>query len=83
MLRTIEGVFHQGRVDLLESPKGFRGDVSVIVTFLTEADGVDLRSRGIDSAQAADLRGRLGSFREDWDDPSMDIYDEQYGSIRL
>ncbi len=79
MLRTVEGVYHRGRVDLLESPKGFDGDVPVIVTFLPEAGRVDLRSRGLDPAQAADLRGRLAAFREDWEDPAMDIYDERYG----
>ncbi len=79
MFRTVEGVYHQGRVDLLEAPKGFSGDIPVIVTFLSEADGVDLRSRGLDPAQAADLRGRLAAFHEDWDDPAMDVYDERYG----
>jgi len=37
---------------------------------------VDLRSRGIGEAQAADLRGRLETFAEDWDRPEMAIYDE-------
>ena len=36
---------------------------------------VDLRARGIDERQAADLRGRLGTFAEDWNRPEMDIYD--------
>jgi hypothetical protein len=40
-----------------------------------ESGGVDLRSRGINEAQAAELRARLSSFAEDWDSPEMDLYD--------
>ncbi len=36
---------------------------------------IDLRTRGIDEAQAADLRARLATFAEDWNSPEMDIYD--------
>ena len=78
MLKTVEGVYHQGKVDLLESPRDIVGDVPVIVTFLTDVDGIDLRDRGIDRSEAADLRGRLSAFSEDWQDPEMDVYDEQY-----
>lgn len=79
MLKTVEGVYHQGKVDLLESPRDIVGDVPVIVTFLTDVDGVDLRERGIDRVDAADLRGRLSTFGEDWQDPEMDVYDERFG----
>ena len=37
---------------------------------------VDLRERGIEAAQAADLRARLNTFAEDWDRPEMNVYDE-------
>ncbi len=37
---------------------------------------VDLRSRGISEAQAADLRARLKTFAEDWERPEASIYDE-------
>ena len=37
---------------------------------------VDLRERGIDEPQAADLRLRLTLFAEDWDRPEMTAYDE-------
>ena len=39
-----------------------------------ETAPVDLRSRGITRAQAAELRARLGAFAEDWDSPEMDLY---------
>ena len=37
---------------------------------------VDLREKGIDHPQAADLRRRLAQFAEDWDRPDMAAYDE-------
>ena len=37
---------------------------------------VDLRQRGIDKAQASDLRARLKTFADDWDRPEMSVYDE-------
>jgi hypothetical protein len=37
---------------------------------------VDLRSRGIGEVEAADLRGRLKTFAEDWERPEDSIYDE-------
>jgi len=37
---------------------------------------IDLRVRGMDEAQAADLRARLVTFVEDWDSPEMDVYDD-------
>jgi hypothetical protein len=47
----------------------------VLVTFL-ESNCVDLQDRGIDDAQAADLRTRLKTFAEDWERPEADIYDK-------
>lgn len=35
---------------------------------------IDLAERGISPKQAADLRFRLRTFMEDWDDPAMDAY---------
>jgi len=47
----------------------------VIVTFL-ETSHVDLPKRGIDEAQAAELRAQLGTFAEDWNSPEMAAYDD-------
>jgi hypothetical protein len=71
MLKSIEGVCRNGIVELLE-PAPAEG--KVIVTFI-ELDAVDLRDRGIDQQQAADLRQRLKTFSRDWDRPEMDAYD--------
>ncbi|MEK7706934.1 MAG: hypothetical protein AAB380_02930 [Verrucomicrobiota bacterium] len=37
---------------------------------------IDLRARGIDEKQAADLRSRLKTFAEDWERPEASIYDQ-------
>jgi hypothetical protein len=66
MLKSIEGVFRDGKVELLEPPPT-SGDAKVIVTFLPAPVVVDLAERGISPEQAAELRRRLSTFAEDWD----------------
>ena len=73
MLTSVEGVFRNGRVELAEVPPQAEG-VRVVVTFLPDRS-VSLTARGIDEAQAMDLRSRLKTFAEDWDRPEMDVYD--------
>ncbi len=46
-----------------------------LVELGTGSSSVDLRARGISEKQAADLRGRLAAFSEDWNRAEMDIYD--------
>jgi hypothetical protein len=75
MLKSIEGVYRDGRVELSEPPP-VEGESRVIVTFLERNGPIDLRERGISQEQAADLRWRLRTFAEDWNDPAMDVYDE-------
>ena len=75
MLRTIEGVFHDGKIELAEEPADMRDKTRVIVTFL-ETNLVTLGQHGIDKARAAELRGRLATFAGEWDSPEMDIYDD-------
>ena len=79
MMKTVEGVYHGDKVQLLEAPAEMRDDVPVMVTFLDDAGGIDLRERGIDLAHAADLRGRLSAFAGDWKTQDLDVYDERYG----
>jgi hypothetical protein len=73
MLKSVKGVWRNGRVELSE-PAPDMSDGDVIVTFLTGSPAT-LDERGIDQAQAADLRYRLAAFAEDWDRPEMDSYD--------
>jgi hypothetical protein len=74
MLKSIEGVYRKGGIELAEVPPFIGDETRVIVTFL-ENNGIDLRTRGIDAQQAADLRARLATFAEDWDSPEMSVYD--------
>jgi len=75
MLKSIEGVYRNGKVELAEAPSDVSDETPVIVTFLG-ASSIDLREHGIDEAQATDLRARLKPFAEDWDSPDMAIYDD-------
>ena len=75
MPKNIEGVYRDGKIELVEVPANVRDETRVIVTFL-ESRAIDLQERGIDEANAAELRGRLATFAEDWDSPEMDLYDD-------
>jgi len=73
MLRSVQGIYHDGKIELVEpAPDGAEG--RVIVTFLSLAD-VDLGKLVIAPAHAADLLTRLSTFAEDWNDPAMDRHD--------
>jgi len=75
MVKSVEGIYRNGKVELLEPLEGAEGS-RVIVTLARPAQPVDLRDLGIDESQAADLRRRLAPFAEDWDRPEMAAYDE-------
>jgi hypothetical protein len=60
---------------LADLPADVRDDTPVIVTFPEVAD-IDLRERGIDETQAAELRARLATFAEEWDSEEMSLYDD-------
>jgi len=75
MLKSVEGVYRNGKVDLVEPLDEAEGS-RVIVTWIGSPSAVDLRERGIDESHAADLRRRLARFAEDWDRPEMTAYDE-------
>ena len=62
-------------MELTEPLAGAEGS-RVIVTWVHPAEPIELRERGIDESQAADLRRRLALFAEDWDRPEMAAYDE-------
>jgi hypothetical protein len=74
MLKTLEGTFREGHVQLDEParvPEGTR----VLVTLLERA-AINLAAAGIDSELASEARWRLGSMAEDWDRPEMAVYDD-------
>jgi len=75
MVKSVEGIFRNGKVELVEPLTEAEGS-RVIVTWVHPDTAVDLREAGVDESQAADLRHRLVAFREDWDRPEMAVYDE-------
>jgi hypothetical protein len=75
MPKTVEGIYRNGRVELLEPPPVSQ-ESRVLVTFLPASDKeVSLDERGIGTEQAANLRAKLEAFTKDWDSPEMGIYD--------
>jgi len=74
MLQSAEGIYRNGKIELLEELHNLPEGARLIVTFL-EAQDIDLSARGIDGETAAELRERLRPFAEDWDSPEMSIYD--------
>ena len=74
MSTTIEGVYHAGKIELSEMPRDVCEGTRVIVTFLPPGS-INLRERGIDETQAANLRARFATFAEDWESPEMSVYD--------
>jgi hypothetical protein len=74
MVKSVEGVYRNGKVDLIEPLDEAEGS-RVIVTWVSP-HLIDLRERGIGESQAADLRRRLAPFAQDWDRPEMAAYDE-------
>jgi len=75
MVKSVEGIYRNGKVELVEPLAEAEGS-RVIVTWLHPETEVDLREAGIVESHAADLRHRLAAFREDWDRPEMAAYDE-------
>lgn len=75
MVKTVEGTYRNGRVELSERPDGVPEEARVIVTFV-EPGSVDLERRGISEAQAARLRDSLTTFTEEWESPEMGAYDD-------
>jgi len=75
MLTSVVGVYRDGQIILTDVPRDLPNETQVIVTFL-ESTTIDLPSRGIDAAQAADLRARLQAFVAEWDSAEMDIYND-------
>jgi hypothetical protein len=75
MVKPVEGIYRNGKVEVVEPLTEAEGS-RVIVTWVHPAKPVDLRERGIEESQAADLRRRLAAFAEDWDRHEMAAYDE-------
>lgn len=84
MLKAVEGIYRNGRVELTEQPEQI-AEARVIVTFLPEAPR---QSTELTLEEIAELRWRLEAWEEDWNAPGMEAYDlfgskDRDGSSRL
>jgi len=75
MLKSVEGTYRDGKIELTEIPSDVN-ESRVIVTFLPKDGPIDLRALGISEAQAAEMRAGWGAAAVDWDDPEMDVYND-------
>jgi hypothetical protein len=63
MVKSVEGIYRNGKVELIEPLAEAEGS-RVIVTWIDPlTEPMDLHERGIDNVQAADLRHRLAAFQ--------------------
>jgi hypothetical protein len=74
MIQTVEGVFRNGKIELLEEPKNIH-EARVIVTFLSDVMA-PVGGPSFTSEEVADLRGKLAAWDEDWNAPGMEAYDD-------
>ena len=74
MLQYVEGLYQEGKVELLETPKDVR-EARVIVAFLP-ADSTSEKKPQLTPAEIAELRWKLSAWEEDWNAPGMEAYDE-------
>lgn len=84
MLTTVEGIYRNGQIELVELPdkaiRQSKKEMRVLVTFLPAQPvvhtDIDLRNHEIDEVMAAELAARLQPFADEWSNPEMDIYDD-------
>jgi hypothetical protein len=74
MIQSVEGVFRNGKVELLEEPANIC-EARVIVTFLPDAIG-PAGGPCFSHEEVDDLRGKLAAWEVDWNAPGMEAYDD-------
>ena len=73
MLKSLEGVYRNGKVELREKTRP-RGECSVIVTFLPPVKTAP-KAPKLSRKETAELRAKLAAWDEDWSAPGMEAYD--------
>ena len=74
MIQTLEGIFRNGKIELLEVPQNI-DEARVIVTFLPAVAG-PVGGPPFSPEEVTDLRGKLAAWEEDWNAPGMEAYDD-------
>ena len=71
MLKTMEAIYRNGKVEFMEKPPKLR-EARVIVTFLPAKPRIPVLTK----SEAAEMRGKLAAWEEDWNAPGMEAYAE-------
>ena len=71
-LTSVEGVYRNGKIELLESPPQV-AESRVIVTFLPDGDA---EAPKFTPEELAELRGKFAAWEDDWNAPGMEAYDQ-------
>jgi hypothetical protein len=74
MLKAVQGVYRDGKVELLETPPGVK-EAKVVVTFLP-VKGESRVDPPLTNEEIDDLRFKLAAWEEDWNAPGMEVYDD-------
>ncbi len=70
---TVEGIYKDGRIELLDTVSEVK-QARVLITFLETRD-IELKTLGIGEKEAKELREKFATF-EDWNDPALDVYND-------
>jgi len=73
MLKAVEGIYRDGKVELLETPPDVE-EARVVVTFLTPGNRNSTPPE-FTLEELAELRWKLAAWEEDWNAPGMEVYD--------
>jgi len=71
MIQTVEGIFRNGKVELLEMPANVH-EARVIVTFLPAS----MEAASFTPNEVEHLLGKLAAWEEDWNAPGMAAYND-------
>jgi hypothetical protein len=69
MLKSVEGVYRDGKIELVELPGDVRDETRVIVTFLLAEEAQDNEQQGW-----AELG--MSRLEQEWDSPADAVYDD-------
>jgi hypothetical protein len=75
MFPTVEGIFRNGKVELVETPENIE-EARVIVTFLPGAATAPPGGPDFTADELVELESKLESWQTDWNAPGMEAYDD-------
>jgi predicted DNA-binding antitoxin AbrB/MazE fold protein len=73
MVKCIEGIYRNGKVELLE-PLGEKEGARVLVAVLPNGSEI-APAPSLTHDDLAELRGKLAAWEDDWNAPGMEAYD--------